>query len=174
MNPGLDTQQAPSQPNRLARWWKWFTWPSVLLVLIAVMLGIFAGVGTFTFGYGQGHSYFSNNPNACANCHVMQGHFDSWQKSSHRHVAVCNDCHLPHDFLGKWITKADNGFFHSWAFTFDNFHEPIQIKPRNRRVTQSTCLSCHEDFLHQVESATRNDESLSCIHCHSDAGHALK
>jgi cytochrome c nitrite reductase small subunit len=60
----------------------------------------------------------------------MQDHYDSWQQSSHRHVAVCNDCHLPHNAVGKLVTKADNGFFHSLAFTLENFHEPIQIKPR--------------------------------------------
>lgn len=76
----------------------------------ATYLGLFAGVGVFTFGYGKGASYLSNNPQTCVNCHVMQDHFDAWQQSSHHHFAVCNDCHLPHDSIGKWITKADNGF----------------------------------------------------------------
>jgi cytochrome c nitrite reductase small subunit len=160
--------------SQFSAWRKRLTWPSVLLILIVILLGIFAGVGTFTFGYAKGASYFSNNPNNCANCHVMQGHLDSWRKSSHRHVAVCNDCHLPHYFVGKYVTEADNGFFHSLAFTLDNFHEPIQIKPRNRRVTQNACISCHEDFVHQIFPAAKGEEMLSCIHCHNDVGHALK
>ena len=163
----------PEPKSRLASWWKQLSWTALLLILIATMLGILSGVGTFTFGYAKGASYFSNDPNTCANCHIMQDHLDSWQKSSHRHVAVCNDCHLPHNFVGKWITKADNGFFHSVAFTLDDFHEPIQIKPRNRRVTQNTCISCHEDFVHQMLSVNEN-ETMACIHCHNDAGHALK
>jgi cytochrome c nitrite reductase small subunit len=142
------------------------------LVALSVMLGILTGVGAFTFGYGKGWSYLSNDPTGCAICHVMQGHFDSWQNSSHRHVAVCNDCHLPHHPVGKWVTKADNGFFHSLAFTLENFHEPIQIKPRNRRVAQHACLDCHADIVHQMLPAETNDEMLSCVHCHSDAGHA--
>lgn len=167
-------QQSSTTGPRWTNWWRQLTWSWFLLILITVFLGILIGVGSFTFGYGQGASYFSSDPNACANCHVMQGHFDSWLKSSHQNVAVCNDCHLPHNFVGKWITKADNGFFHSWAFTFENFHEPIQIKPRNRRVTQNACLSCHADFLHQVLPAQENPEEMSCIHCHNDVGHALK
>jgi cytochrome c nitrite reductase small subunit len=103
----------------------------------------------------------------------MQAHYDSWQKSSHRHVAVCNDCHLPHNSLGKWVTKADNGFFHSLAFTLENFHEPIQIKPRNRRVTQGTCIDCHKDFVHTM-AEPQTGEMMQCIHCHEDVGHALK
>ncbi len=146
----------------------------MLSITLAVMLGILGGVGIFTFGYGQGSSYLSNDPRACANCHVMQGHYDSWQNSSHHHVAVCNDCHLPHNFVGKWLTKADNGFFHSLAFTLENFHEPIQIKPRNRRVTQNACMDCHEAVVHQMLPATTEGEMLSCVHCHSGVGHALR
>jgi cytochrome c nitrite reductase small subunit len=143
-----------------------------LTISLTVMVGVFIGIGMFTFGYGKGGSYLSNNPTMCANCHVMQGHFDSWQNSSHRHVAVCNDCHLPHNFVGKWFTKADNGFFHSLAFTLENFHEPIQIKPRNRRVTQHACLDCHAEIVHQMFPGASRDQMLSCIHCHSDVGHA--
>lgn len=143
-------------------------------LLLAVLLGMLGGVGAFTFGYGQGASYLSNDPAACANCHVMQGHYDSWQNSSHRHVAVCNDCHLPHSFFGKWFTKADNGFFHSLAFTLENFHEPIQIKARNRRVTQQACVYCHQDLVHQMLPNTPRGDMLACIHCHADVGHAQR
>jgi cytochrome c nitrite reductase small subunit len=146
----------------------WFS-----LVLVA-MFGILIGVGAFTFGYGKGWSYLSNNPTTCANCHVMQGHYDSWQNSSHRHVAVCNDCHLPHNHLGALLTEADNGFNHSLAFTLENFHEPIRIKPRNKRVTQGACLACHADIVHQMLPEDPKGEVLSCVHCHSDVGHALR
>jgi cytochrome c nitrite reductase small subunit len=145
---------------------------TIFSTFLVVMLGMLCGVGLFTFGYGKGASYLSSDPAGCANCHVMQDHYDSWQQSSHRHVAVCNDCHLPHNAIGKWVTKGDNGFFHSLAFTLENFHEPIQIKPRNRRVTQQACLDCHERIVHQMLPAEDEDEMLACIHCHSDVGHA--
>jgi len=143
-------------------------------VSLALLLGVLGGLGAFTFGYGEGAAYLSNDPVACANCHVMQGHFDSWVKSSHHNVATCNDCHLPHDFTGKWITKADNGFFHSLAFTTDNFHEPIRIKPRNARVTQGACLYCHSDFVHSMAPVEAGGDMLSCVHCHSDVGHSQR
>jgi cytochrome c nitrite reductase small subunit len=141
---------------------------------VVVALGILGGLGVFTFGYGEGSAYLGNDPAACANCHVMQGHFDSWVKSSHHNAASCNDGHLPHDSVRKWITKADNGFFHSLAFTTGNFHEPIQIKPRNRRVTQSACLDCHRDFVDHMLPAKEGGDMLFCIHCHQDVGHALR
>jgi len=146
----------------------------VLSLAVAAALGVLGGLGAFAFGYGDGTAYLRNNPESCANCHVMQDHFDSWVKSSHKNVATCNDCHLPHDFAGKWITKMDNGFFHSLAFTTNNFHEPIQIKRRNARVTQSACLHCHRDFVHSLLPAEDGGDMLACVHCHSDVGHAFK
>lgn len=168
---GTDRKRAGGQRNwRLALLARVGFFP----IALAVLLGMLGGIGAFTFGYGQGASYLSNDPAACANCHVMQGHYDSWQNSSHAHVAVCNDCHLPHHFVGKWVVKADNGFFHSLAFTLENFHEPIQIKPRNRRVTQNACLSCHGDFVHQMLPAEPEGDMLLCAKCHADAGHAAE
>jgi cytochrome c nitrite reductase small subunit len=168
-----EARSGEDRPRR-ARWSRWLGWSSVYSVILAVMLGMLGGVGAFTFGYGKGASYLSSDPQACINCHVMQDHFESWQNSSHRHVAVCNDCHLPHDPLGKWIVKADNGFFHSLAFTLENFHEPIRIKPRNARVTQHACMDCHADVVHQMLPAESHGEMLSCVRCHSDVGHAFR
>ncbi len=150
-------------------------WPARALPLVAALFGgAFAGLGAFTFGYGDGAAYLKNDPASCANCHVMQGHFDSWVKSSHHGVATCNDCHLPHHPLGKWVTKADNGFFHSLAFTTGDFHEPIRIKPRNAAVTQGACIGCHGEFVHNLLPATQGQGMLSCVHCHSDVGHAQR
>jgi cytochrome c nitrite reductase small subunit len=149
-------------------------WTPYFATSLAVMSGLLFGVGLFTFGYGKGASYLSSKPKTCANCHVMQGHYDSWQHSSHRHVAVCNDCHLPHNELGKLITEADNGFFHSLAFTLENFHEPIHIKPRNRRVTQNACLDCHATTVHQMVATENVKETPLCAHCHKDVGHAFR
>ena len=148
--------------------------PSPLFVPLALLFGVMVGVGLFTFGYGQGLSYLSTDPVACTNCHVMQFAFDSWQKSSHHHVAECNDCHLPSHPVGKYIVKADNGFFHSLAFTLDNFHEPIQIKPRNSRVAQARCLDCHRDVVDHMLPVNVDGEVPTCVHCHSAVGHALR
>lgn len=143
-----------------------------LSVLCAGALGVFGGLSAFTFGYGDGTAYLGSDPASCANCHVMQEHYDSWVKSSHRAVAACNDCHLPHDFAGKWLTKADNGFFHSLAFTTGEFAEPIRIKDRNRQVTQNACLDCHASFVNHMLPIEPGGEMLLCIHCHGDVGHA--
>ena len=148
----------------------WRGWP--LPVVIA--LGILTGVGSFTFAYGQGTAYFSQRPEACANCHVMWGHYESWRHSSHQHVAVCNDCHLPPGFLGKWLTKGDNGFFHSLAFTTGAFPDPIRIKRRNASRTQRACLACHAELLHPIAANDPDDAATRCARCHAGVGHAQR
>jgi cytochrome c nitrite reductase small subunit len=144
----------------------------VLPLVVALLLGMLGGLGLFTFGYGQGLSYLSDDPAACANCHVMQDHYDSWQASSHRHVAVCNDCHLSNHAIGRWVVKADNGFFHSLAFTTGDFPEPIRIKPRNQVVAQNACIACHGEFVNEMLPIQPGGDMLRCVHCHSDVGHA--
>ncbi len=97
--------------------------------------GIF-GLGAFTFNYAEGFSYLSDDPRACANCHVMREVYDGWNRSPHHAVAVCNDCHTPHSsFVAKYAIKGLNGFNHSKAFTLNDFAEPIRITALNRAVT---------------------------------------
>ena len=99
-----------------------------LWLSIAASLGAFLGLGLYTFRVAEGLSYFSTDPKACANCHIMLPQYDSWQKSSHHAVARCVDCHLPHELIPKYIAKAENGYHHSKGFTLQDFHEPILIK----------------------------------------------
>jgi cytochrome c nitrite reductase small subunit len=145
----------------------------VLPILVAAAFGVCGGLGVFTFGYGEGHAYLGNNPQSCANCHVMQESYDSWLKSSHHAVAVCNDCHTPHhSVVAKYLTKADNGFFHSLAFTTGGFKDPIQIKRRNSRIVQAACLDCHQELVNHMLPAREGGDMLSCVHCHASVGHA--
>jgi cytochrome c nitrite reductase small subunit len=141
-------------------------------IVAAMLMGVTAGVGLFTFNYAEGLSYFSSDPRACINCHIMNEQYDSWTKASHHAVAVCVDCHLPHDTLPRLLAKADNGYHHSMGFTLNDFHEPIMIKPRNLRIVQENCLNCHQDMVHAlVAGATTDAQAVSCIHCHASVGH---
>lgn len=144
---------------------------ALLAIFLGVVVGAAVGLGGYTFIYAKGASYLTNDARACANCHVMQDYLDGWAKSSHHAVATCNDCHTPHDFIGKYATKMSNGYHHSLAFTTGNFHEPIQITPRNRRITENTCRSCHADIVTAIEAVHRDNQRMSCVRCHSSVGH---
>ena len=138
-----------------------------LALIAAVFIGALAGLGAYTFKYGEGLSYFSTDPRACRNCHVMNEQYASWSRGPHHAVARCVDCHLPHEFVPKYIAKADNGYRHSKGFTFQDFHEPIYVKPRGVAILQENCMRCHGDFVHGTVSG-------SCVHCHRGAGHGAR
>ena len=141
------------------------------VLLLAVSLGLAAGIGIFTFVYAHGASYMTNDPAACANCHVMRDQFEGWMKGSHGKVAVCNDCHTPPGFVAKYATKALNGVFHSLAFTTQNFPDQILITGRNARVTEKSCMKCHEDIVSGIRSGRGHREDISCVGCHRTVGH---
>ena len=139
-------------------------------MIVALLLGIAAGVGAYTFVYAKGASYLTNDPRACVNCHVMNEQYDGWVKGSHRSVAACNDCHTPPGLIAKYTTKALNGFWHSFAFTTGRFHEPIEVTPRNRAVTESACRHCHQPIVEAIEAHAKSD-ALPCLRCHASVGH---
>jgi cytochrome c nitrite reductase small subunit len=133
--------------------------------------GLCAGLGGYTFVYARGGSYITNDPAACANCHVMQEHYDAWTKSSHRAVAGCNDCHTPAGAVSKYATKASNGFWHSFAFTTGRFPEPLRIKAHNREIVERSCRKCHQEIVEAVDGPHARAEPLSCARCHRSTGH---
>jgi cytochrome c nitrite reductase small subunit len=141
-------------------------------VIMGISIGLAAGLGVYTFVYAKGASYLMNNPASCANCHIMNEQYDGWLKSSHHAVATCNDCHTPASFLGKYATKASNGFWHSFYFTSGSFHEPIQINKRNLEITEQACQKCHMEITQAISgSHTGDGETTSCVRCHRSVGH---
>jgi len=143
----------------------------VLPAVVASVVGIALGLGGFTFVYARGYSYLSHDARACANCHVMQNHYDAWLKSSHRAAAACNDCHTPPGLIAKYLVKAENGFRHSLAFTTQRFHEPIRITAADRSVVEKACRACHTPIVEAIEPSHPGVERTSCVRCHSTVGH---
>ncbi len=141
-------------------------------VVLAAALGVLVGLAGFTFRYAEGLSYFSTDPKACVNCHIMRRQYDGWQKASHHAAATCVDCHLPLGFVAKYLAKARNGWHHSKGFTFQDFEEPIRIKPGNGANLQENCLRCHEAMVHDLVAGARTDrDAVDCVHCHATVGH---
>ncbi len=140
-------------------------------VFLGVISGLGLGIGSYTFIYAKGFSYMTDAPETCANCHIMQEHLDAWVKSSHQSVAVCNDCHTPHTFFGKYWVKGLNGFHHSLAFTTGNFPDEIMIKPGNRAVVEASCRHCHEDMVARIDAFGHGPQALDCVRCHDSVGH---
>jgi cytochrome c nitrite reductase small subunit len=147
--------------------------PSWIGLAACALLGVPIGLGLFTFTYAEGGSYLSNDPKACVNCHIMRDEYDAWQKASHHIAATCNDCHIPQEFVGKYAEKGRNGFWHSFYFTLQNFHEPIQISDRNSRILRANCLECHRELMSEISGhlGSFGESSLDCLRCHAASGH---
>jgi cytochrome c nitrite reductase small subunit len=144
---------------------------TIASIMIGMVVGMVIGLGGYTFLYARGASYLTDNPAACANCHIMQEHYDGWIHASHRTAAVCNDCHTPAGFLAKYMAKASNGFWHSFAFTTGRFPEPLTIGARNQAITEQACRTCHRAIVEAIEGPHRDGPTLSCTRCHGAVGH---
>lgn len=140
-------------------------------LLLAILVGGFVGLGAATFDEAEGLSYLSNDPKACVNCHIMREQYDGWQKASHHANATCNDCHVPHDLVGKYMAKAEHGWRHSKAFTLQDFHEPIRITDADLKLVENNCVRCHGELTHGISRAWGTGEQLNCVHCHNGVGH---
>ena len=144
---------------------------SAFLITLGVLSGLPVGTGVATFFYADGLSYFSNDATSCVNCHAMRDQYEAWKDSSHKTVAVCNDCHSNGHKIQRYAQKAINGALHSWAFTTGDYPEPIQIKKFNRDITQRSCLDCHQNLIESSQFSHGGLGSKNCLHCHKNVGH---
>jgi cytochrome c nitrite reductase small subunit len=146
---------------------------------VIVLMGIFTGLGVYIFIVSNAASYLSDDPETCINCHVMNPQYASWQHSSHREVANCNDCHVPHNnVFNKYFFKAKDGLRHSSMFTLRLEPQVIQIKEAGRKVVHQNCIRCHGKLLEdpQLQAAGNFDHYLQrtereCWDCHRETPH---
>lgn len=143
------------------------------VIVLALLVGIACGVGGYAFIYAKGYSYFLNDPTACNNCHAMRTQYDAWMKSSHHSAATCNDCHTPHNMVGKYAVKASNGFFHSFYFTSGRYPDTITITNFDRNVAEAACRRCHQALTMAIAGNTVHGKTgVQCTRCHYAVGHS--
>jgi cytochrome c nitrite reductase small subunit len=154
------------------------------MLLVPLLIGVAIGLGGFTFVYAEGYSYLTTSSDACANCHIMNEHYSAWSKSSHRAVAGCNECHTPHALVPKYVTKARNGFWHSFYFTTGNYPDPLRITERNHEIVELACRDCHERLVASMNAGAdappdevrhfSTQQGIECTHCHRYVGHWVR
>ncbi|MDR0488635.1 MAG: cytochrome c nitrite reductase small subunit [Propionibacteriaceae bacterium] len=147
----------------------------VLGIAAAALSGTAIGIAIFGIGYSGLPSYFGSNPETCAQCHVMQDHYDAWSRGSHANVATCNDCHLPHDnIIRQYGVKAEDGVLHALAFTTGSYPENIVIRDKSRAIANELCLNCHDMMTFPMRYTVGvTGEDPQCTHCHSTIGHDI-
>lgn len=146
--------------------------PSKLRLAAFGSVGAFLGMGVFVGTISNASSYLSDDPKACINCHVMAPEYASWKHSSHANVAVCNDCHVPHDnVLREYLFHAKDGLRHSTLFTLRMERQVIQALPESQEVIQENCVRCHGDLLTGAKGSAGHSLDRNCIDCHREVPH---
>ena len=138
-----------------------------------------AGLGAYTIYMSRVHSYLSNDPSACINCHIMTPYYQAWNHSSHGRVTTCNDCHVPHSsVIAKYAFKAKDGLYHAAVFTLRA--EPQTMRPReaSSNVIMENCVRCHTQLNTEfvktgriTYTEARHGEGKACWDCHTQVPH---
>ena len=114
--------------------------------IVMVLLGAIVGLGIYIAKLANVASYLTDDPRACINCHVMTPQYITWNHSSHREVASCNDCHVPHDNVFKqYAFKAKDGLYHATIYTLRAEPEAIVMHAAGQEAVQNNCIRCHVD-----------------------------
>jgi len=152
--------------------------PAGWLLLVNFILAILVGLFIYAFYVSNAVSYLSDAPETCINCHVMRSEYATWQHSSHREVAVCNDCHVPQDnIFSKYFFKAKDGLRHATIFTLRTEPQVIKMHEDGIRVVQANCQACHAAVNNEVGLAEYSlqdvhcDEEKLCWSCHREVPH---
>jgi cytochrome c nitrite reductase small subunit len=145
---------------------------------VTVVLAIFIGLFAYSVYLSKAVSYLSDDPQTCINCHIMVPQFATWNHSSHREIASCNDCHVPHDnVFSHYYFKAKDGLRHATIFTLRAEPQVIHIKEAGIGVVQQNCIRCHEQLLLTAQQQIRNTnyhsdrENRLCWECHRETPH---
>lgn len=149
-------------------------WQSAVVVLCGAIVGLtiyIANVANVT-------SYLTDDPRACVNCHVMTPQYITWQHSSHREVATCNDCHVPQDnIIRKYAFKAKDGLYHATIYTLRAEPQAIVMHEAGQQAVQSNCIRCHVDQVTDARTASwtadhyENRLERTCWECHRQTPH---
>ena len=152
--------------------------PANWRIPVTILNGILVGLFLYLLNISNAVSYLSDEPETCINCHVMNPQYATWNHSSHREVANCNDCHVPHNnVLNKYYFKAKDGLRHASVFTMRGEPQVIYIKEEGRHVVQQNCIRCHSKLVTDNAGIARFDQSRhfrserSCVECHRETPH---
>jgi len=147
-----------------------------------LLLGVIVGLGALTVYESRMHSYMSDDPATCVNCHIMGPFYATWQHSSHGRITVCNDCHVPHDnVFREYYFHAKDGMRHSAVFTLRGEPQAFQAIEESQQVIMENCIRCHTQLNTEfVKTGTQSFDMIkknkgkACWDCHRNVPHGGK
>jgi nitrate/TMAO reductase-like tetraheme cytochrome c subunit len=171
--------------------------PSTLPVTAVVAVGMFSGL-VFWGGFNTGMEA-SNTLGFCTSCHEMRDTvFQEYQETIHYKNrsgvrAICSDCHVPKDWMHKFVRKIQasqelySKFVTASVSTPEKFEKKRIELARHVWATMKAndsheCRNCHSwDAMdpHKQQPRARTamekgqKEGKTCIDCHKGIAHLL-
>ncbi len=143
------------------------------LALIIGIAFLVASLGVFGW-VTDAPAYLGHEPQTCNNCHVMDSQYENWYHAAHEHLAVCTDCHLPHqNFISYYLYKGYSGMRDVYSFTTGTYPAAIRASQQTDEIVQANCVRCHIDT---VESIITGPQSFDryCWSCHRQVAHGSR
>jgi cytochrome c nitrite reductase small subunit len=140
---------------------------------VALILGIaalLAALGVFAWAT-DAPAYLGHHAATCNNCHVMDDQYEGWYHAAHERVAVCTDCHLPHqNILSYYIFKGYSGMKDVISFTFKTYPAAIRATHQTDSILQANCIRCHNDTVESILAGAQPFDRY-CWSCHRSVAH---
>ena len=187
----------PAKPPLLHRLRDFFFRPSSLSLTAVVAIGMISGL-VFWGGFNTGMEA-TNQLGFCTSCHEMRDTvFQEYKETIHYKNrsgvrAICPDCHVPKDWVHKFVRKiqASNELY--GKFIARSIDTPEKFEARRMELAQHVwstmkgndsheCRNCHSwDAMdpHKQNPRARakmekgQQEGKTCIDCHKGIAHLL-
>jgi nitrate/TMAO reductase-like tetraheme cytochrome c subunit len=186
-----------ASPSRLHRLRDFFLKPSSLSLTAVVAIGMVSGL-VFWGGFNTGMEA-TNQLAFCTSCHEMRDTvFQEYKETIHYKNrsgvrAICPDCHVPKDWVHKFVRKiqASNELYSK--FVSHTVDTPDKFEARRMELAQHVwetmkatdsreCRNCHSwDAMDPHKQSPRavakmekaQKEGKTCIDCHKGIAHLL-
>ncbi len=137
------------------------------VIVLAAALGLFAWVT-------DAPAYLQHEPSTCNNCHVMDAQYENWYHAAHARVAVCTDCHLPHqNIVSYYIYKGYSGMKDVLSFTFKIYPVAIRATKQTDQILQANCIRCHAATVENIVDGPQPFDRY-CWDCHRTVAHGQR
>lgn len=145
---------------------------SKLITYLSIAVCCFGiAMATYTTDVSRFFMHLGNDSKACINCHTMNTAYTTWEHGIHGRNTTCVSCHLPKNFVDKYVAKAVDGLHHVYKFTSNNYGQSIKISKSGAKTVQKNCISCHESKIDSV-NLNKSDNEEYCWRCHREISHA--
>lgn len=137
-----------------------------ITILLVAFLIVGAGAATAAM-----HA-ITGDPAFCGTCHVMDNYMGTWEHSSHKDVAGCNDCHTDQSsYAAKTWSKATAGARHAYVNYLSTPPMHLKMVESSKNVVQENCVRCHTELVANTPQLMNPSESKYCFNCHRTMPH---